>query len=57
MFLTLLERRDTSMEAVIFGAGKIVGYIRNGLQEDIMRDQISLEEYIDLFTGNKSTRA
>ncbi len=57
MFLTLLERHDTSMEAVIFGAGKIVGYIRNGLQEDIMRDQISLKEYIDLFTENKSTRA
>lgn len=26
-------------------------YINNQLQEDIMNDQISLKEYIDLFTG------
>ncbi|WP_317853944.1 IS200/IS605 family transposase [Chakrabartyella piscis] len=29
-------------------------YIRNQLQEDIIEDQISLKEYIDPFTGNKS---
>ena len=28
-------------------------YIKNQLEEDIMIDQISLKEYIDLFTGNK----
>ena len=32
----------------------IAEYIRNQLQEDIANDQISLKEYIDPFTGEKS---
>ena len=29
-------------------------YIRNQLTEDIANDQITLKEYIDLFTGRKN---
>ena len=36
---------------------KIVEYIRNQLQEDIMEDQMSIKEYIDPFTGSKNTKA
>ena len=32
---------------------KIKEYIKNQLQEDIAYDQISMQEYIDLFTGEK----
>ena len=32
---------------------KIAEYVRNQLQEDIANDQISMKEYIDLFTGDK----
>ena len=32
----------------------IKDYIRNQLQEDIADDQLSLKEYIDPFTGEKS---
>ena len=32
---------------------KIAEYVRNQLQEDIMSDQISMEEYYDPFTGSK----
>ena len=35
----------------------IAEYIRNQLQEDIASDQITLKEYIDLFTGDKNTKA
>ena len=31
----------------------IENYIRNQLQEDIVADQISMEEYLDPFTGEK----
>ena len=33
---------------------QIAEYIRNQLQEDEMADQISLQEYIDPFTGSKT---
>ena len=33
---------------------KIVEYVRNQLQEDMMSDQISIKEYIDPFTGEKA---
>ena len=33
---------------------RIEEYIRTQLQEDIAEDQISLKEYIDLFTGKKN---
>ena len=37
---------------------KAIGeYIQNQLQEDIAADQISLKEYMDPFTGSKSTKA
>ena len=32
-------------------------YIKNQLQEDIVSDQISLKEFIDLFTGSKNNKA
>ena len=32
----------------------IKDYIQNQLQEDIANDQLSLKEYIDPFTGEKS---
>ena len=32
-------------------------YIKNQLQEDIAEDQISIKEYVDPFTGNKSKKA
>lgn len=31
----------------------IENYIRNQLQEDIVTDQISVEEYLDSFTGEE----
>ena len=34
--------------------GVIAEYIRNQLQEDVMNDQISLKEFVDPFTGEKS---
>ena len=33
---------------------QIAEYIRNQLQEDEMADQMSIQEYIDPFTGNKT---
>ena len=33
---------------------QIAEYIRNQLQEDEMADQISIQEYIDPFTGSKT---
>ncbi|MFV0414049.1 MAG: IS200/IS605 family transposase, partial [Oscillospiraceae bacterium] len=32
-------------------------YIKNQLQEDIANDQLSLKEFIDPFTGEKSAQA
>lgn len=32
----------------------IAKYIRNQLEEDYASDQISVKEYMDPFTGNKS---
>ena len=32
-------------------------YIKNQLQEDIMTDQLSLKEFVDLFTGSKNIKA
>ena len=29
-------------------------YIRNQLEEDYMKDQVSLKEYMDPFTGSKN---
>jgi len=35
----------------------IAAYIKNQLQEDIIEDQLTLKEYMDLFTGSKNTKA
>ena len=32
----------------------IAEYIRNQLEEDYARDQITMKEYIDPFTGNQT---
>ena len=32
---------------------KIAEYIQNQLKEDQLRDQLTLKEYMDPFTGNK----
>lgn len=37
-------------------AKKIQEYIRNQLKEDFTKDQISLKEYIDPFTGEKTDK-
>ncbi len=34
----------------------IENYIRNQLQGDIVADQISMEEYLDPFTGEKNKK-
>ena len=39
------------MDTVGKNAKKIEEYIQNQLKEDYEYDQISLKEYIDLFTG------
>jgi len=36
---------------------KIAEYIREQLQSDVMEDQISLKEFVDPFTGEKSKKA
>ena len=36
---------------------KIQEYIRNQLQQDQIADQLSLKEFVDLFTGSKETKA
>ena len=36
---------------------QIAEYIRNQLQEDEMADQMSIQEYIDPFTGSKTKQA
>ena len=35
----------------------IKAYIQNQLQEDQIADQISIKEFVDLFTGSKNTKA
>ena len=35
---------------------QIEEYVRNQLQEDIMEDQISMKEYIDPFTGERTSK-
>lgn len=36
--------------------GAIRDYIRNQLQDDIANDQLSLKEFVDLFTGEKAKK-
>ena len=43
--------RGYYVDTVGKNAKKIEEYIRNQLAEDKLNDQISLKEYIDLFTG------
>lgn len=42
------------MDTVGKNAKKIEEYVRNQLQEDIAGEQLSLKEYIDIFTGKKN---
>ncbi len=36
---------------------RIAEYVRNQLEEDIASDQLSFKEYLDPFTGSKTTKA
>lgn len=45
--------RGYYVDTVGENAKKIEEYIRNQIQEDLMTDQITLEEYIDPFTGKQ----
>jgi putative transposase len=49
--------RGYYVDTVGRNAKVIEEYIKNQLQEDIASDQISLNEYIDPFTGSKETKA
>ncbi len=42
------------MDTVGRNKKQIAEYIRNQLQEDEMADQMSIQEYIDPFTGSKT---
>ena len=46
--------RGYYVDTVGKNAKKIEEYVRNQLQEDIAGEQLSLKEYIDLFTGKKN---
>ena len=47
---------DISVDSVGKNQKQIEEYVRNQLQEDIMEDQISMKEYIDPFTGEKTSK-
>lgn len=46
--------RGYYVDTVGKNAKKIEEYVRNQLQEDIAGEQLSLKEYIDIFTGKKN---
>lgn len=41
------------MDSVGKNAKQIESYIRNQLEEDYTKDQVSLKEYMDPFTGER----
>ena len=45
--------RDYYADTVGKNEKVIKEYIKNQLEEDYMKDQISIKEYVDPFTGNK----
>ena len=49
--------RGYYVDTVGKNAKKIQEYIKNQLEEDYTKDQISIKEYIDPFTGSKNTKA
>lgn len=49
--------RGYYVDTVGRNAKVIEDYIKNQLQEEIAADQISFEEYLDPFTGDKNTKA
>ncbi len=49
-------RRGYYVDTAGKNAKKIQEYIRNQLKEDFTKDQISLKEYIDPFTGEKTNK-
>lgn len=48
------DTRGYFVDSVGKNEKKIREYIRNQLEEDYMKDQISIKEYMDPFTGEKS---
>ena len=49
--------RGYYVDTVGKNAKKIEEYIKNQMQEDLEYDQMSLKEYIDLFTGEPVNKA
>ena len=45
------------MDTVGKNKKKIQEYIQNQLQQDQIADQLSLKEFVDLFTGSKEIKA
>ena len=45
------------MDTVGKNKKKIQEYIQNQLQQDQIADQLSLKEFVDLFTGSKDIKA
>lgn len=45
------------MDTVGRNKKQIEEYIRNQLEQDRITDQMSLKEFIDLFTGSKNSKA
>ena len=48
--------RGYYVDTVVKKAKRIQEYIQNQLKEGLERDQISLKEYMDSFTGSKKNR-
>ena len=49
--------RGYYVDTVGKNAKKIEDYVKNQMQEDLEYDQMSLKEYIDLFTGEPVNKA
>lgn len=49
--------RGCYVDTVSRNEKKIVEYVRNQLQEDVIADQLSLKESIDPFTDSKNNKA
>lgn len=54
METVIFGQEDTMSDTVGRNKKQIAEYIRNQLQEDEMADQMSIQEYIDPFTGSKT---
>ena len=56
MVIESFDVKDFYVDTVGRNKKVIENYIRNQLQEDIVADQISMEEYLDPFTGEEIKR-